>query len=147
MVDKPELRRRYLMNREEQLKAHLLLDLKLQHQPRLLKELLRNPRSVFERLGVDDGALRCPEEVHSAYARAKRIAEEVEALGDIGLTEALPRIADVARRKLGDDYSVDKVPFGLLFREQVPDRQNMDWTATATFECVFGPGCHADVDG
>lgn len=135
------------MNNKDRLRTHLLLDFTLRHHPELLHELMDNPVAVFERLGVDEEALRCIEEVHEAYARGKRIAEKSEALGDLRLVEALPKIAELARRSLGDDFRVDKVPFGLRFCERVPDAQKMDWTATATVECVFGPGCHVDVDG
>jgi len=142
--------RRKKRNSKEQRKNHLLLDSELSENPKLLKELLDNPKAVFERLGVDENALRCPEEIHKAYERGTRAAKEVERLGKTPLEEALPRIKDVARLKLGDDFRVDKVPFGLRFLVKVPEapyRQEMAWTATATFECTFGPGCHGDTDG
>ena len=135
------------MSSKDRLKAHLLLDFILRHHPGLLKELMVKPRSVLERLGVDEEALRCPEEAHEAYERGKKIAKRAEALRDRQPMNDIPRIAEIARKNLGNDYEIDKVPFGLRFRERIPDTEKMDWTATATFECVFGPGCHGDVDG
>jgi len=135
------------MKRKDQLKSHLFLDYVLQHQPEVILQLIADPADVLKRLQLDEDALKCPKEVHEAYERGKSVAEEVEALGEISLSEALPRIARIARLRLGDDLTAAKLPFGLRFSEKVSKAQRMDWTATATFECVFGPGCHADVDG
>jgi len=123
------------------------LDYMLTNHPGLLRELLEDPGEVLERLEASEDELRCPEEVHEAYARGERATEAVTALGDIPLTEALPRILHIAERYLGEGMLIHKEPYGLRFLESAPESASMDWTATATFECVFSPGCHADVDG
>lgn len=124
------------------------LELALAQRPALARELVTDPSRVMERLGVTEAALRCPDIVHEAYERGQKAAEAALVTEDFGPVERMPAIAEIATEHLGADHGVTRIPYGLRFVEQIPEGQNdMAYTGTATFECVFGPGCHADVDG
>jgi hypothetical protein len=135
------------MQREERFRNAVALEYVLSNHPELLRELLENPTAVLERLGVSEEALRCPDEAHVAYERGRQAAEAVSALGELPMTEALPRILRIAEELIGKPVVVYKVPYGLRFVEPTPEPAEATWTATATFECTFSPGCHGDTDG
>lgn len=48
---------------------------------------------------------------------------------------------------LGEDFGVEKVPFGMRFAENVRTLPgDLGLSGTATVECTFGFSCKADVD-
>lgn len=131
----------------DQLKSHLLLHYVLQHQPELIQQLLDNPTSVLKRVGVDEEAMKCPDEAHKAFNRGENFAKEVKALDVLNLVDALPKIAEIAREIFGKDLIIAKAPFGLRFSERLRDIK-FDWTATGSGTITFGGlDGDSDVDG
>jgi hypothetical protein len=133
--------------RDDEVRGRLLLEYALENDPELMGQLLDDPESVFERLGVDEEALKCTEEAHRALERAESLAQELEALGEGDLVELLPKAGEIAREKLGSDLTVTKEPFGLRFREKVQDFGLPELTATGTVGGTFRWKWGADADG
>jgi hypothetical protein len=125
----------------------LRLDYALRHDERLAGRLLDDPDGVLGDLGVGAEALECPEQAHAARERAEKPAAELTRLGeDAPLTDALKQARPVLEPALGDDFLVERVPFGLRFAERVGS-VGLDLTGTGTVECTFGLKCSPDVDG
>lgn len=136
------------MKSKDRIKNRLLVDYALQHQPELIQQLLEDPSSFLERLGLDEEDLKCPEEAHQAFARGEAIVEGAKALGDISLADAFPKITELVRQQFGQDATVSKEPFGLRFSEKVRDVGRLAFTATGTYKITFGGLDHSgDVDG
>jgi hypothetical protein len=131
-----------IMSKEETAKnEYIRFHYLTENSPDLLKELIQNPSEVLQRLGFKEDVLKCPEDVHKALDRAEEVKERVERLGNITLSEGLPKIAEIVSEVFGNDYRVSRIPFGIQFSEKVP---NFDaiipyWTATGTIGGTFGP--------
>lgn len=139
----------------ERLKNQLLLDYILTYDERTLQALIENPDEVLAELGLPPDAMRCPPRAHRASRRAEGAVREVEELGEIDPVQAMPLIAEIVSRHFASPYRLAKIPFGVRFEESQPrddedepgGQHNMDWTATATFQCTWSPGCGGDIDG
>lgn len=100
----------------DEVRGRLLLEYVLENNPGLMEQLLDDPGSVLERLGVDEETLKCTEEAHRRKPRARtRSARGRDPV------ELLPQLGATAREKLGSDLTVAKVPFGIRFSERVQD--------------------------
>jgi hypothetical protein len=133
--------------RDDEVRGRLLLEYALENNPGLMEQLLDDPRSVLERLGVDEEALKCTEEAHRALERAESLAQELEGLGEGSPVELLPQMGNIARERLGPDLNVAKVPFGIRFSEKVQESTLPSLTATGTVGCSFRISCGPDHDG
>jgi hypothetical protein len=123
------------------------VDYALENHPALLDRLLEEPAAVLKELGVEESALACPDLAHAAYDRSSAVADKANAIGDVSLVEALPKLGDVIRDGLGPEFDTYRLPFGLGFREPVMGGTGMDVTGTGSVECTFGLECKPDVDG
>jgi hypothetical protein len=128
-------------------RRNMMLEQRLSERPDILLRMLEEPIAVLAELDMSLEDLRCPEQAEEATRRAECAAVEVRKMEDLPLEELLPHLRQIALRYLGEDFRVEKVPFGLQFLESVPDSANADWTATGTFICTFHPGCGPDNDG
>src|SRR5687767_5107383 len=104
---------------EDESRSRLFLESALQQNPDLVRELLNDPQALLQRLGASEAALRCPDEAHEALSRGERVAADLNAIGDIPLIEALPRLGEIIRRGFEEEPRITKVPFGIRFTEQV----------------------------
>ena len=128
-------------------RRNMLLEQRLAGRPDILRRMLDEPAAALAEMDLTLDDLHCPEQVAESTARAERAAEAVRAIEQLPLDERLPHISRIARRYLGDDFRVVKVPFGLQFVEPSSAASNSEWTATGTFICTFHPGCGPDNDG
>jgi hypothetical protein len=118
----------------------------LENHPKLVRQFIHDPNSVLEQLGIEKTAIKCTDEVHSALKRGEDFIKAVKDLGDIDTINALPKISDIAKDKLGNDFLVEVIPFGLRFSENVQQTEEItgSGTGTVTFGGLDGD---ADVDG
>jgi hypothetical protein len=138
------------MDAKDDISRRLRLDYALETRPDLARQLLDDPAGVLRELGADESDLACTDDAHAALARAEPAADELTRLGgETSLTESLGRLAGVLGPSLGEDFVVDKVPFGMRFAERLRTRPGtgLDITGTGTVECTVALKCSPDVDG
>jgi hypothetical protein len=131
----------------EHQRRNMLLEQRLSERPDILLRMLDEPAKALGELGLTLEDLQCPEQVAESTKRAEQAAAAVREIEHLTLAKRLPRIGKIAKRYLGDNFRVEKVPFGLQFLESSSSSSNSEWTGTGTIICTFHPGCGPDNDG
>lgn len=101
----------------------------------------------MKNLGVEESILDEPHD-KNAFARAREVLSTAGlSAGDNAVT-GLKKIGSAAQKKFSKGYELKVDPFGFTLLERPVLPQKMDWTATATVKCTWGPwdDCNADAD-
>lgn len=134
------------MEDNDELRRRALVEYTLESNPDLLKSFVQNPQPFLDELQIDEQALVCTDEAHRAVARAEKVRAALQKQGSASVTELLPRASEAVAKAFGEDYTVEKIPFGVRFCEPVKEAR-LGLTATGSIGIEFKVRFYVDIDG
>jgi hypothetical protein len=109
----------------------------------LAQEMVADPDSFFTKHSVKTSDFACPQGVHDALERGRKLGEamnlscaEADA-AQLPLPEAVKKLRGTVAQHFGSDFIAETTPFGLLFKERAKPSSDLALAITGTGSCTF----------
>jgi len=110
-------------------------------------KLLADPETLLTDLGIDPKILNDPLDQQS-FDRAEALLKDANIKDKDNAVTGLRKLGIAAKKHFVNGHEVEVEPFAIRLLERVPAARALNWTATGTVNCTYGPwdGCKPDGD-